>query len=67
MVADQLMEQEKQLGNAIVGIQCMVFLKCIRFYYRPRSLAKQGDNMLGSVHPCVCVGLCVHLFEPIDL
>ena len=62
MVADQLMEQEKQLGNAIVGIQCMVFLKCIRFYYRPRSLAKQGNNALGSVSPFVC--LAVRLSVP---
>ncbi len=35
------------------------------------ALAKQGDNVLGSVRPSVCVSACLFvralLFEPFDL
>ena len=28
------------------------------YHYRPHSLAKQGDNVLGSVRPSVCRSVC---------
>ncbi len=28
------------------------------YIYRPRSLAKQGENALGSVRPFVCLSTC---------
>ncbi len=36
-------------------------------FYRPRSLANQGDNVLGSVCPSVCLDVCALLCEPFDL
>ena len=33
-------------------------------YYRPRSLAKQGDNALGSVRPSVRLCVCALTAEP---
>ncbi len=33
-------------------------LSLCNYFYRPRSLAKQGDNALGSVRPSVCPSVC---------
>ncbi len=38
-------------------------LNCI--HYRLHSLAKQGDNALGSVHPSVCPSVCLSITGPI--
>ncbi len=31
------------------------------------ALAKKGDNVLGSVRPCVCPFACALMAEPFDL
>ncbi len=54
--------------HGIIAVTDRAHCQCqVAIFIDRVALAKQGDNVLGSVRPSVCQFVCALLSEPFDL